>query len=60
MELENKIKEIQVSEKSVEFGVDWLKEKSNHALEANGLSDLVRYLLVEVQTLKDQLKKQNG
>ncbi len=61
MELENKIKEIQVSEKSVEFGVDWLKEKSNHALEDNNLSDLVRYLLVEVQKLKDQIKeKENG
>lgn len=56
MELEEKIKDILVTDKSVEFGVDWLKEKYNNGLEAHDLSNLVRYLLVEVQKLKDQLK----
>lgn len=55
MKIEN-IEKLQVSEHSVQFGVNWLTKK-NGALESVNLSELVKYLLIEINDLKKEIKE---
>ena len=49
------IEKIEVNEVVVQQRLEWLSEGHNHALEFDGLSDLVRYLLIRVNELESRL-----
>lgn len=49
------IEQITVSDEAVKFGLKWLVESKNNGLEAHDLSQLVRFLLKQL----DQQKSEN-
>lgn len=50
------IDNLQVSEHAVQFGINWLTKK-NGILRSADLSELVKYLLVEINELTKQVKE---
>lgn len=50
------IEDLQVSDNAVQFGINWLKKK-NGVLRSAELSELVKYLLVEINDLKKEVKE---
>lgn len=51
------IDKIKFSEKAVQYNINWLAEKNNHGLEDYSLSEMVRFLLIENENLKKQIKE---
>lgn len=54
------IDKIEVNEVFVQHRLEWLAHKKNHVLDADDLSELVRYLLNRVNELETRLDHFNS